>query len=93
MKNIETTPPEVLFAACLIGIGLMKAESLELHIVAFALCCFGARSKLLTVPGIIVFLAGIAGYFYFDNIKAPMLSAAILALWFISTYVVSRSTS
>ena len=93
MNKSEPIPQEVLFASCLIGIGLMKAESIELHIVAFALCCFGAKSKLLTVPGAIVFVAGIAGYFYLDSFKAPMAAAAVLAMWFISTYVVSRSTS
>ena len=93
MKNNETIPPNVLLASCLVGIGLMKAESVELNIVAFALCCFGARSKLLTIPGAIVLLAGIAGYFYFDSLKAPMAAAAMLAIWFISTDVVRRSTS
>jgi hypothetical protein len=71
----------------------MKTESVELHIVAFALCCFGSRSKLLTIPGAIILLAGIAGYFYFDSLKAPMAAAAVLAMWFISTDVVRRSIS
>jgi len=90
MNSKEISPSAILAIACVIGIGLIGQKDLMLNYVGAGLCFAGAMNKLITIPGAIIFFAGIAGFFYFDSFKPPMAAAAILALWFISTYVVAH---
>ena len=92
MDKPEPNIKEVLTLACIIGSSIMygafdgKFNPMLLYL-GIGVAVVGACYKVLTKPGMIILIAGIAGNIFLDSYWPATISAAALSFWWIFDYI------
>ena len=83
---------ELLGFLCFIGIGIMRAAydedgfSIATYYIGLGVTLAGASLKVMTKPGIIILILGIAGNIFLRSTKPIGISAVLLGTWYLIAY-------
>ena len=94
----KSTPPQLfslLAFLCLLGIGILRVSngedgfSITTYYLGLGVTFAGTSLKIMTKPGMIILIAGIAGNILLNSTKPIGISAAVLAGWYLLDFTLT----